>query len=269
MVQEAMIPQPPIGAVIDPTLQFWVTAPFALATIGALVYALLHWRSSGKPTFLLLFVSGGAMMAFEPLVDTVSACWFPQFNSWVVFRAYGRPLPLWLCLDYFFYFGIGVGVTWQMMRRGLTGNHLWLLFLSGILGDFVMEAILLHYDTYYYYGWQPLVFLKFPFWWGPVNSTIVMVAGAIITRFEARLTSGWRQLEIIPIVMSVNAGTTCATGWPSWFVINTPVGRLFTQLGGVATFLLSIWFMRMVIATVGVESSRSTETHRLSAANPI
>lgn len=250
-----MIPQPPFSAAIDPELQFWVTGLVAIASFAAIIYAFSDWRRSGKPTFLLLFVSGGAMMAFEPLVDTVSACWFPAVHSWVVFWAYGRPLPLWLCLDYFSYFGIGVGVTWQLMRGGLTRNQLWLMFIGGIAVDFVMESILLHYHTYYYYGWQPLVFLQFPFWWGPVNSLIVMVAGAVITRFEGHFTSGWRQLQIIPAVMTVNASMTCAAGWPSWFVINTPVGPLLTQIGGICTFVLSIWFMWMVIETIGQKSA--------------
>jgi hypothetical protein len=254
MQPTSLIPQPPFGAVMDPTLQFWVTSVVAAATLSALIYAIIHWRSSGKPTFLLLFLSGGAMMIVEPLVDTASACWFPRVNSWVVFYGYGRPLPLWLCLDYFFYFGIGVGVTWQLMRRGLTRNQLWLLFAGGIIGDFVMEAILLHYNTYYYYGWQPLVVLKFPFWWGPVNSIIVMVAAAVITRFEAQLTSGWRQLQIIPILLTVSTGMNCAAGWPSWLVINTPVGPFLTQVGGIATFALSSWFMWMVIENIGVKS---------------
>jgi hypothetical protein len=102
-------------------------------------------------------------------------------------------------LCYFFYFGIGVGVTWQLMRRGLTRGQLWALFVAGIVGDFVLEATLLHFDTYMYYGWQPLVVLKFPLWWGPVNSLITMIAGAVILRFERVFTNGWRQLLVIPV----------------------------------------------------------------------
>jgi hypothetical protein len=269
MQPTTLIPQPPFSAVMDPALQLWVTSLVAAATLAALIYALIHWRRSGKPTFLLLFLSGGAMMTFEPLVDTVAACWFPRVNSWIVFWGYGRPLPLWLCLDYFFYFGIGVGVTWRLMRRGLTRNQLWLLFAGGIVGDAVMEIILMHYNTYYYYGWQPLVFLKFPFWWGPVNSLIVMVAGAVITRFEAHFTSGWRQLQIIPAVMTVSAGINCIAGWPSWFVINTPVGPFFTQLGGIATFVLSSWFMWMVIETLGAKSAAVAAPYSTTRAKAI
>jgi hypothetical protein len=129
------------------------------------------------------------------------------------------------------------------------------LFLAGIVGDFVLEATLLHFDTYVYYGWQPLVVLKFPLWWGPVNSLITMIAGAVILRFERVLTTGWRQLLIIPVALTISAAGNTIAGWPSWLVINTNVGFLWTQVGGVATFALSAWFMWMVIEVVGQTSA--------------
>src|SRR5215213_3608680 len=147
MSERALIPQPPFEAAIDPAVQFWATSFMALMAGGALLYALYQWRRSGKPTFLLLYLSGGAMMAFEPLVDTVGACWFPENNAWVAFHAYGRPLPVWLCLVYFVYFGIGVSVVWQAMRRGLSRAQLWYVFIGCMVGDFVLEAVLLHFDT--------------------------------------------------------------------------------------------------------------------------
>lgn len=253
-MERILIPQPPFDSAIDPTVQLWVTGFMAVAAVSALLYSLIHWRQSGKPTFLLLFAGGGAMMLFEPLVDTVGACWFPEGNSWVAFEAYGRTLPLWLCLCYFFYFGIGVGVTWQLMRRGLSPQQLWLLFIGGIAGDFVLETTLLHFDTWIYYGAQPLVILKFPFWWAPVNSLITMVAGAIVYRFEAQLTQGWRQLQIIPIALSASAACNTVAGWPAWFVINTDVGFVGTQLGGLASCALAIWCMWMVVQVVAKDS---------------
>lgn len=250
MQARILIPQPPFDSAIDPTVQLWVTSFMAVMAVIAFVYALMHWRRSGRPTFLLLFLGGGAMMAFEPMVDTVGACWFPEGNSWIAFWAYGRSLPVWLCLCYFFYFGIGVGVTWQLMRKGLSRSQLWGLFIAGILGDFVMEATLLHFDTWIYYGAQPLVVLKFPFWWAPVNSLITMVAGALVYRFETPLTQGWRQLQIIPIALSASAACNTVAGWPSWLVINTDVGFVWTQIGGLASCALATWCMWMVVQMV-------------------
>jgi hypothetical protein len=129
---------------------------------------------------------------------------------------------------------------------------LWLLFIAGIIGDFVLEAILLHFDTYYYYGWQPLVVLKFPMWWGAVNSLITMVAGAVVYRYEEFLTHGWSQLQIVPIALSISAAGNTVAGWPSWLVINTDLGPATTQLGGILTFVAAVWVMGWVIKYVAI-----------------
>ena len=35
-----------------------------------------------------------------------------------VFTLWDRPMPVWLCLTYFVYFGVGGGLTWLVLRRG-------------------------------------------------------------------------------------------------------------------------------------------------------
>lgn len=259
MEAHAWIPQPPIDSVIDPAVQYWVTGFMAACAVITLIYSLLHWRRSGKPTFLLLFIAGGAMMLMEPMVNVVGGCWHHALiatgeSAWIVFTAFGRPMPLWLCLAYLFYFGIGIAVTWEIIRRGATRKLLWSLFIAGIVGDFVLEVVLLHFDTWVYYGWQPLVVLKFPLWWAPVNALIVMAAAAAVHRFESRLLHGWGQLLIVPAAVSVSAAVNCMAGWPSWTVINSDLGSVVTQLGGIATFALAFWFMAMLIAVVAQDA---------------
>jgi hypothetical protein len=232
-----LVPQPPLDMVVNKEAEFWITASLGVIALAALLYSLWHWKRSGRPVFLLLYIAGGAMMIFEPLVDTVGACWFPA-NSYVAFHAYGRPIPVWLCCAYFFYFGIGVGAIWAQMRRGITRQQLWVVFIIGMLADLVFEKVLLVFDPYVYYGYQPLLFGKFPLWWMAVNALIPIVAAAVIYRFEDML-SGWRHLWIVPIVLTASATTNAGVGWPAWFVINTNVGPVLTQFGGIATFALA------------------------------
>jgi hypothetical protein len=249
-----------VHSAIAPSTQTAVTVVMAVFAVGALAFSLLHWRRTRNPMFLLLLVSGGCMMLMEPAVDTVGGCWFPKIHSWVVFTAWGRPIPLWLCLAYFFYFGILGGVFWAIIRRGVTRGQVWALFALGMAGDFVLETVLLHFNTYIYYGGQPLRVLKFPLWWAPVNSVIVVVLAATIVRLEP-LLAGRRQLLVIPLAVSVSAALNCAAGWPSWFVINSHVGAVPRQLGGLATFALAGWFVsliaRLVPAPVTLHSDRT------------
>ena len=244
----AQLPAAPVESAIDPTVQLVVTSIMACFALAALITSLVYWARSGKPTIFMLFISGGAMMVMEPFVDLVGCCWHPA-NGWHVFTAYGRPMPLWLCLVYFFYFGIGVGVTWILMKRGLSRAQLWGMFVANMLGDIVLEVTLLHFDTYYYYGGQPLVFMKFPLWWAAANGLITMVAATIVYRHEQYLR-GWRQLLILPISWTCYVGAAAVTSWPSWLVINTDTSWPVMQLGGIATFALACWFMSLVVTMV-------------------
>jgi hypothetical protein len=161
---------------------------------------------------------------------------------------------VWLCLTYFFYFGIGVGVVWRLMNRGLSRARLWTFYFGAIAADVAEEILLLHFKVYMYYGPQPLEFLNFPLWWCAVNGLTTMAAAAVVFRFQAYLMTGWRQLQVIPVVLTVSTAVNCMVGWPSWMVINTPVSPVVTQVAGVGSFCLSLWFMSLVVKAVAAEA---------------
>jgi hypothetical protein len=244
-----LLPDAPLHSAIDPTTQTAVTSVMGALAGLALLFALGHWRRTGRPTFLLLFVAGGAMMLFEPMVDTVGGVWFPRENSHVAFTLYGRPIPVWLCLTYFAFFGILVPAVWSALRRGVTRRKLWTLYAACALADVVMEVILLHFDTYIYYADQPLVLLEFPFWWAPVNGLIVLAAASAVLRLEP-LLAGARQLLIVPIALTASAAVNACAGWPSWLVINSDLGWAGTQAGGLATYALALWLMGGLVAVL-------------------
>ncbi len=113
-----------------------------------------------------------------------------------------------------------------------------------------MESTLLHFNSWVYYGAQPLVVLKFPFWWGPVNALIVMSVAACVYRLDSHLGHGWRQLQIVPIVLTANAVCNAAAGWPSWFVINSTTNPVLVQAGGILSCILAGWFMSILVKAV-------------------
>lgn len=241
-----LVPQPPVDAVISHTVDRNVTTVMATLAAVALLFSLYYWRRTGRPTFLVLFAAGGAMMLLEPFVDTVGGCWHPA-NATRGFELWGRPMPLWLCLAYFVYFGIGAGLTWLALRRRNTPRAMWTLFAAGMAGDLVLEVTLLHWDTYVYYGDQPLVLWNFPLWWAPVNSLVDVAVAALIIRYEAAL-AGPRQLLIIPLAMAVTASVNTMAGWPSWTAVNSDLGDPARQLAGLVTFAVAGLLLRLLSA---------------------
>ena len=236
--------------VVDPTYEFRITVILAACTFAALAFALFHWRRTGRPVFLMLFLSGGAIMILEPMFDTVGGCWFPA-NSWAAFTLWGRPIPVWLCLAYFFYFGIGVGALWLAMKQGITRSQLWWLFASAMVGDFLFEFTLLRFDPYVYYGYQPLRLEKFPLWWAPVNAHMALVMAAVIYRFDD-FFRGWKHLAIPGVAFVVCPGINAAVAWPSWLVINSDLGWTATQAGGLLTYAIAFAVTAFVASAVCV-----------------
>jgi hypothetical protein len=251
-----LLPQPPFGALVDPAVEFWVTTANIIAGFLGTAYAVYDWRRSGKPTFLLLLLGGAAMTSIEPFIDTVGGCWFPP-TAWTAFKTYGRPIPVWLIFSYISYFGIGMGVMWRLMRKGLSRGQLWALYLGGIAADCLLEMVLLQFKPYMYYGRQPLMVLGFPLWWAAINALTPMAAAVLVFRYENYLTRSWRQLLILPMSIAVTMAVNAMVGWPSWMAINTPVPQPITQLGGVASFLFSAWFMSLVVQTVSAEPAKA------------
>ncbi len=246
-----LTPQPPLDMVVDKTAELGITIALAGIVAVALVFSFIVWFRTGRPLVLLLMVSGGAIMVFEPMVDTVGDCWFPS-NSWTAFTAWGRPLPVWLCLAYFFYFGIATSAIWNALRRGLTQRQIWLLFCCVMLGDLIFETVLLTMNPYVYYGHQPLQLGKFPLWWMAVNAAIPLVLAALIYRFDSYFR-GWRTLAVIPLALTTSAAVNAAVGWPSWLVINTDVGWVLTQVGGLATFAAACAVVKLVAVGCGCQ----------------
>jgi hypothetical protein len=231
------LPTPPVDAAIPASVDTVVTGVMVLLTGGALMFALVHWLRTRRPTFLVLFLAGGAMMLLEPFVDTVGGCWHPA-NATRAFEIWGRPMPVWLCLTYFVFFGIGGGVTWLVLRNNPTPRTLWMLFAGSMIGDTVLEVTLLRFDTYVYYGNQPLVLADFPLWWAPTNALVDLAVAAILVRCAHAFT-GARLLLAIPAAMAVSAAVNTVTGWPSWTAVNSDLGFVGTQLAGLATFAVA------------------------------
>lgn len=240
-----LVPQPPLDMMVDKAVELPIMLVLASIAAGGVLVALMHWARTRRPVMLLLFGAGTAMMVFEPLVDTVGGCWFPT-NSYIAFEAYGRPMPVWLCLAYSFYFGIASAAIWMLLRRGLTRGQVQMAFVGLMIGDLAFESVLLIWKPYAYYGHQPLLLDNgFALWWAPVNALVPIVLGAIVYAFDDWFR-GVRALAIVPIGLMTSAAVNASVGWPSWMAVNTDLGWIATQACGVTTFVLAAAVVRVV-----------------------
>jgi hypothetical protein len=247
--------QPPVDMSVNAAAEQWVLGVMSVLWCVALVVALVQWRRSGRPIILTLFLAGGAMMLMEPLVDTVGGCWFPE-DSIIFYSGWGRPIPLWVCMTYFVYFGLGAGGAYYMMINGARYGQLMLFYLGEILADTLLEIVMLNSGAYTYYGNQPLVMASFPLWWAMVNSLISFAAAAVTYTLAPRLR-GPALILLIPALLCTSAAVNAAVGWPAWFAVNSDLGVVGTQLAGLVTCLFAFGLAHAIATQMSRQARKS------------
>jgi hypothetical protein len=244
-------PFPPVGGAMDYQLQviFNIGLWIAVAVFTAL--ALRQVRSTRSPLPLLVLVGGGLCMYIEPIVDILGLCWFWPEGQFVLFEAFGRPIPNWMLPTYIFYVGGQALYTAQRMEKGETMAGVFKLYATYMAVNVVLEMPPLYMGLYTYYGAQPLKLGLFPLWWVFTNAAMPMVLGALIYTLRPYLT-GWKVLLVVPLMPMGDALTNGAIAWPTWIALNSTDNPIWTNaaalLSGVFG-LIVIWVLGIAVAS--------------------
>jgi hypothetical protein len=238
-----LFPLPPIGMVADPFWHALVTySNFAFAIV-ATVWALIYWKKK-KTTLPLLMLLGGAISTLlEPFADTVSLLWHARYGQWIVFETFGRPIPLWMLLMYYWFIG-GLSVyTLNRIDKGLTVRGFWRLYVIYVIGEGLCEFGMLFTGIYTYYGAQPFCWppvMPLPLWFPIVNGLLPFTAALMINKTLPFL-KGWKMIGVVAMVPMSSFITWSSVAWPIWNALNTNHGLMLTYPAGIATILLSLF----------------------------
>lgn len=249
--QTFRLPTPPVDAIAPAAFSYWCTIFYGLIAFGGLLYALYHWRVTGRPVLILLLCGAGLTVFVEPFLDLMGAAWHPRYGHDVAFELMGRPIPWWMVSAYFAYFGVLGAWNYRAFERGVTMNRVRLWFLAPMVADIVIEQIMLSQGLYIYYGQQPLVLGYLPLWWVICNSLGEFI-GVTMVLMMAPYLKGWKLLLILVVVPVSDTVGYAVVAMPSWIVINTPVPGWAVQIAGISTFLLAflvVHLLSLVIAT--------------------
>jgi hypothetical protein len=207
-------------------------------------YALQIWVRDKDVTAFALLIGGAASVIWEPIVDVLGKCWYPQFGQVHLFETFGRPIPLYVLFGYTWFMGGLTIVAYRLIQaKGMSA--LWRLYPILILIEAPFELLAVHTHVYVYYGHQPLSLSSWPIWWGFVNTSVPIAASVLLTCVRPKLT-GWTVLLVIPMVPMLDGAANAATAWPVWTVLHASVPAPERQIAGVLTCLLGI----LVVATV-------------------
>jgi hypothetical protein len=265
------VPQPPFDMKMGATAQAIFTVgqflPFIILTIVA-----IRWSRQRKTPIPLLFIVGGGLAIFlEPVVDVLGLCFFPRHGQWRLFEAFGRPIPLFLVV-YFWYVGGQGMLAWRRFEEGVTKRDVWRLYAIFMIVNVILESPGIWMNIYTYYGKQPFDFWGFPLWWAPINAGMPIVAAALVYRLRPYLT-GWRVLGVAALVPMADGLTNGASAWPTWVALNTQLPSAVTWTAGAVTCGLAaflVWIVTLAVSRreiVVIASGLSGSDDSFSAPN--
>lgn len=256
---------PPMATVFDSHI-----AQIAVIVYASIALALLLWGLRHRENFVIVaaMLLGGAITAsIEPLLDVVTGALHPIVAQDAVFTFMGRGIPLWVIVCYSIYYGGFGALNLIAYNRGITRRGVWLWFLAPLLGDLLIEEVMLHYRLYLYYGNQPFVLIRFPLYQPAGNSTGAILG--VMTLFFLRPwlnAKKWRWFVAAAVVMPIG-GVMGFNGvcWPSYYAVHSNYPNWIVQACGVLTWALAALMVHGVSLLVAVDSPLR-KTGRLSLA---
>ena len=153
----------------------------ALSVLSA-AYALWLARRErdGYPVFV--FLGAGLAVLYEPLGDILSKVAYPPLDQISLMISFGRPIPLWMLPNYFFFFCVPVLLLLQfVVRRGVSARRWFLTYCSLTLLVALFEQPGINADAWRYYGaHRAFAINSYPVWVAFVNAeTLMMLAVGI------------------------------------------------------------------------------------------
>ena len=231
------IAQPPWEMTTPASAQTVITAILAVVVAGFVVAALLVWRRSGKPDFLLM-LAGGLICSFnEETVDVLGHCFFPN-DGWTVHAFFGRGIPVWVVLGYVIFFG---GLPYLMafaFQHGVTHRIMWTCIGIFWVLNVALEIPVLGTRLYVYYGYQPFEIGGFPISWLVINSLGALFGAVVLTRL-AWFFVGARRLLVLFVPFA-----TYMSSWvlamPHFAITNTDAPTGIRMAAAVISMVLGL-----------------------------
>jgi hypothetical protein len=244
---------PPMQAVFN-TQVGWIAA----AIYGSLAIGLLLWSLHDRNEFLIvsaMLVGGMCASLAEPLLDVTSGAYHPNLGQPGVFTLMGRSIPPWTVICYGIYYGGFGSLNLIAVGRGMTRRGVWLWFLAPLLGDVVLEEVMLHYGLYYYYGNQALVLSKFPLYQPAGNSTGELFCVAMLFFLRPALTRSWQVFAAAAVAMPLCAVMGFnVVAWPMDYAVHSTWPNIAVQGCAVLTWALAAVFVHGISLLIATDS---------------
>lgn len=226
---------------------------------GAAVVALaLPWaiRCALRRDFVPVLVILSALICslVEPMLDMLGHLHWADDLTFL-YANFGVPIPLLIPPCYIAFLGLKSYFCYVVIKNGAKQSHFYMLLVTGIVFDAVMETIGINLGVFMYYGYQPYSFLGFPYWWGFVNSGSFVTIGVMLWYLVPRL-QGWQQLWLLAVAPSGMMISYFGVGWVHILAHNSNIPEWMRLIAATVTMAMMVGYMNVLHHFAGEKDVR-------------
>jgi hypothetical protein len=194
---------------------------------------------------LFTFLGGGAAIVYEPLGDMLVGALYPVHEQIGWIDLFGRKIPLFIGLLYFWYMSVPAVYVLKRVEQGLKAASLWRLYAFTMLVATGIELFGVNVHAWVYYGPQSFVVFGVPLWaaftYGAFVISISVGLHLISTGFDRR--HHWLIVPAIPLFLIAGH---CTTALPAAAAMFSTYNPFWIWLGGGASIALSLLLVHAV-----------------------
>lgn len=201
---------------------------------------------------IAIFLGAGLSVIYEPLGDILTKVAYPPLEQVSLMTSFGRPTPLWMLPNYFFFFCTPVLLLLQfVIRQDMTMRKYWIAY--AIMAVFVaaFEQPGINGDLWRYYASNSAFSVNsYPVWVAFANSAslFVIATGVFLLRrsvIPPRLS--FLFILLVPILfVGSHVGPTIPVAWAVYTTENPLVVNAAAVLA-IGMCLLTVWIAGQLV----------------------
>jgi len=214
-----------------------------------------------------LFFGAGLSGLTEPILDVLGISTQPEIHQITAYVLFGRKIPMYLAICYFYYFPIPILWLVRRLAAGMNTRQWWRFFLGLSIFTTVFDIPGIQQGLWRYYGpMQPPGLFGFPAWWWFGQSSSICLTAMVIHLLRHTILTEARSILLIAITPILLFAGLEGPAIPITLALHSSTNPMVTaivQPVTIALHLMIVWLCGQVVAY-----RHSTSTTTLDARGP-
>lgn len=256
-----IFPQVPWEAIMPPGPQMMLTALSALMLVLSIWFVVKETRRRGDLVPIYAFLGGGLIIIYEPLGDILANVLYPVHGQLTWIDLFGRPIPVFIGLLYFWYMSVPAIYFVKQVEQGLSTPRLWRLYFFTLAIAVGIELVGVNVGAWVYYGPHPFMFFGVPLWCPVTYSGFLMSISIGLQLMVTGLNRKhhWLVMFGVPVFM---CGGHLAISLPAAAALFSTADPMWIWLGGTASICMSL--LLVYVASLAFCSDRQRRQRSLA-----